>query len=321
MSIISPVDKSTHLIDAYYYSPHHSCVYLVQDGGEYGIIDAGTALSAKYIMSALEELDVDPKAVKYILPTHVHLDHAGGVGVLCKSLPNAQVYVHPLGHRHLLDPERLAKASVVIYGEKMMKFAVGKTEPTAEDRCHELEDGQELSVGKIKILTQFTPGHAKHHCSFFDQTNGNYFAGDVLGNSYPMMRRAGQHLMFLCSAPVDYDGELWHKSLDLIASVSPKNGCICHYGVLDNPQQAIKDMHKLIDKNDDLAVKFVDIEDDQERRKAVEAMVWELFWDEYDRFNAPMHKQHARSWMVKDVHIATEGVSHWLKQKRASGSN
>ena len=316
MSIINKLDNNTHMIDAYYAYPGHSCVYLVGDEDEYALIDCGTALSGKYIMGALENLNIDPGQIKYILPTHVHLDHAGGAGVLCQTLPNAQVYVHPRGHRHLINPERLVSGSVIIYGEDMMKFAVGDTIPVPEDRCHELEDGQELSVGKLKILTQFTPGHAKHHCGFFEEKNGNYYSGDVLGNSYPFMDSKNRHLMFLCSAPVDYNGGDWHDSLNKISALSPKRACLCHCGALNNPGQAIEDMHRLIDKNDALAVKLVDIDDDGERRKAVEEMVWGLFWDEFEERETPMNREHAKSWMKKDVHISTEGIDHWLKTKR-----
>ena len=318
MSIISTVDKSTHIIDAFYGSPYHSCVYLLEDSGEYALIDCGTALSSIYIMSGLNKLGVDPKAVKYILPTHVHLDHAGGAGVLSKELPNAKVYVHPYGHRHLLDPSKLQKASKVIYGEYMMKFAVGETLPVAADKCFALEDNMELPLGNNKILAHFTPGHAKHHSSFFDQKNGNYFGGDVLGNSYGFMNSGNKSLMFLCSAPIDYNGEDWHNSLKGVTALAPKRTCLCHYGVVENPQQAIDDMHRLIDKNDRLAMELLSIENDDERRKAIEEMIWGLFFDELDAYKAPVHKEHARKWMVKDVHISTEGISHWLKVERSN---
>lgn len=303
------------MIDAYYSAPGHSAVYLVGDGGEYALIDCGTAFAGIYIMGAIANLGIDPAAVKYILPTHVHLDHAGGAGVLCESLPEAQVYVHPRGHQHLIDPTRLIKGSVVIYGEDMMEYAVGPTKPVPAERCHELADGQEIKVGNLTIVTQFTPGHAKHHCGFYETTNGNYYGGDVLGNSYEMMDVAKEHLMFLCSAPVDYDGAVWHDSLNKISTLKPKRSCLCHYGVLDNPQQAIDDMHRLIDKNDEQAMKLLSIKDDQERRAAVETMIWGLFWDEFDARKVPMRKEHARDWMTKDVHISTEGIDNWLKVK------
>ncbi len=316
MSNITPIDNNTYAIDAYYGYPLHACVYLVEDNGEYALIDCGTAKSEIYIMGALAKLGVDPQAVKYILPTHVHLDHAGGTGVLSKRLPNAKVYVHPYGHRHLIDPTKLNAASLVIYGEYMMNFAVGKTQPVAADICYELEDNQELSLGNNKLLVQFTPGHAKHHCSFFDPKSGNYFGGDVLGNSYESMRSDDKSLMFLCSAPIDYNGEDWHNSLDKIASLSPKRVCLCHYGAINNPQSAFEDMHRLIDKNDRLAMDLLDIEDDAARRKAIEQMIWGLFWDEFATRKSPMHKEHAEKWMEKDVYISTEGIAHWLKNLR-----
>ena len=315
MALIEKLDENTYGIDSFYGSPLHSCVYLVGDSGEYALIDCGTALSAVYILCALERLNIDPKAVKYILPTHVHLDHAGGAGVLCKDMSEAKVYVHPRGHRHLIDPTRLVQGSVVIYGEHMMKFAVGDTQPVPEERCLALEDGQVLEVGKLNLLTQFTPGHAKHHCGFFEEKNSNYFTGDVLGNSYEMMTRNGKSLMFLCSAPVDYDGDEWKNSLDKIISLKPKRAGLCHYGVIDNVQQAVDDLKRIIDKNDSLAMKLLSIGDDADRRKAVEEMVWGLFWDEFEAYGSPMTREQAEKWMRKDVHISTEGMANWLKNR------
>ena len=318
MSEITIIDSNTHCIDAFYAYPHRGCVYLIHNNGEYALVDSGTAMSAIYIMYALHKLNVDPQAVKYILPTHVHLDHAGGAGVLCKELPNATVYVHPHGHKHLINPTKLVQGSKVIYGEKMMKYTIGETLPVPAQRCKEAEDKMELPLGNIKLMLHFTPGHANHHYGVFDANSGNYFGGDVLGNSYRIMDKDDKHLMFLCSAPVQYNSAAWHKSLDEISAISPKLGCICHYGVIDNLQQGIEDMHRLLDKNDKLAMPLLEIKEDDKRREGVEELIWELFWDEFASHKTPMERKHAYEWMKKDVHISTEGVSHWLKQKLKS---
>lgn len=315
MSDIKVIDSNTYCIDAFYVYPGRSCVYLIHSDGEYALVDCGTAMSEVYIMDALERLKVDPGAVKYILPTHVHLDHAGGAGILAKKLVNAKIYIHPRGYRHLIEPEKLIKGSVIIYGERMMKLGIGDTQPLAKEKAVEAEDRQELQLGNTRLMLHFTPGHANHHYGVYDIHNGNYFGGDVLGNSYAIMNKNNKHLMFLCSAPVQYDAAQWHKSLDEISAINPKRGCICHYGVIENLPQAIDDMHRLLDKNNNLAEKFLSIKEDSKRRSAVEELVWGLFWDEFDAVGSPMIKSHAREWMIKDVHISVEGVSHWLKQK------
>jgi len=305
------ITPNIYLIDAFYAYPYRGAVFLVKDDDEVALIDTGTAMSPVYIMAALKQLNIAASQVRYLLTTHVHLDHAGGAGPLTKQLPNAQVYVHPSGLRHLVDPTKLIAGGTGIYGEEMMATAIGDVVPIPAERGVAAKDGQELPLGSKHLRIVFSPGHASHHYSIWDENSGCYFAGDVAGNSYPMMNNDGKHLMFLCSAPVQYDPPAWHKSLTDMAALKPTKLCLCHYGILDNVTQAIDDMHRLIDEVGEEVLKF---KSEENNYPLIEKVVWNSFWREFDRLSSPMERLHAELWMKQDVHIATAGLVHWLSQ-------
>ena len=312
MSHIVEINPHTYLIDAFYYAyPGRGCVYLVKYDDEAALIDTGTGMSVVYIMDALQKLGVAPEGVRYVLPTHVHLDHAGGAGALALRLPNARVYVHPRGLRHLIDPVKLVAGSRAIYGENMMAKAIGEVVPVPQEKGFEAVDNMELPLANKSIKLLFSPGHAHHHYSVWDPNSGCYFAGDVGGNSYRDMDKDGKHLMFLCSAPVQYDPEAWHSSLDAISQLDPKKMCICHYGVLDNVRQALTDMHRLLDEVNKEALKCKSAMD---KYHSLEKIMWDSFWREYDTLSPPMERLHAELWMKKDVHISTAGLENWISR-------
>ena len=315
MSQIETVRKDIYCIDAFYGAPRHGAVYVVRDQNEVAIIDTGTALSTIYVMDALQRLDIHPQQVRYILPTHVHLDHAGGAAPLSRQLPQATVIVHPFGLKHLIEPTKLIQGSLGVYGKEMMEKTIGEIEPLAADRGKEAEDGMRLALGKRHLQLLFSPGHAKHHYSVWDEASGCYFAGDIAGNSYREMDKDGKHLMFLCSAPTQYDPDAWRASLDQIAAINPQLICLCHYGVLNHVDQAIADMQRLIEDNNREVMQCP-----TNTKAEVEKAVWRMFWQEYERLEAPMARQHAQEWMVKDVYIATGGLFHWRAKQEQDSS-
>ena len=310
MNHILEINPHTHLIDAFYYAyPGRGCVYVVRYDDEAALIDTGTAMSVVYILDALKKLNIAPSTVRYLLPTHAHLDHAGGAGALAVRLPNARVYMHPRGLRHLIDPTKLVAGSKEVYGASMMAKAIGEVVPLPPARGYEAMDLMELPLGRRSLRLLFSPGHASHHYSVWDPQSGCYFAGDVAGNSYRVMDGDGRHLMFLCSAPVQYDPAAWHRSLDAMSELKPSRLCICHYGSLDNVVQAIADMHRLLDQVNEAALKCSSAPD---KYHALERVVWSAFWREYALLAPPMERAHAELWMKKDVHISTAGLVNWL---------
>ena len=105
--------------------------------------------------------------------THIHLDHAGGVGDVARAFPTATVYVHEKGARHLADPTRLVDSAARVYGP-LLDSLYGRLDPTPAERIHVLDDGEEIRVGPDRVLvTVDSPGHAKHHLGLHDSASGD----------------------------------------------------------------------------------------------------------------------------------------------------
>lgn len=179
------------------------------------IVDPGPASSVDTLLDNLEE---EPQA---LLLTHIHLDHAGAAGVLCRKFPALKVYVHVRGARHLADPSRLLASAERLYGDQM-DYLWGEFAPVPEERIVALEGGERIEGG---FHVEYTPGHASHHVSYFDEVTGDAFVGDVCGVRLP----PHQYVM-PPTPPPDIDVEAWLRSIDVVASHRPRALCLTHFG-------------------------------------------------------------------------------------------
>src|SRR3954447_26230989 len=125
--------------------------YLIE-GREPILVETGSQSSVDSLLAALAELNVAPTDLAGIAVTHIHLDHAGGVGDVARAFPNATIYVHEKGARHLADPTPLIHSAARVYGE-LLDSLYGRLEPTPAERLHVLGDGEEISIGPNRVLT------------------------------------------------------------------------------------------------------------------------------------------------------------------------
>src|SRR3954469_24155380 len=149
------------------------------------LVETGSQSSVPVLLEALAAHGVDGNDLAGIAVTHIPLDHAGGVGDVARAFPNATVYVHEKGARHLVDPERLVSSAAMVYGD-LLDSLYGRLDPTPAERVHVLEDGEELRVSANRTLTTVdSPGHAKHHLALHDSESGIMFVGDAVGVRLP----------------------------------------------------------------------------------------------------------------------------------------
>ncbi|MST34810.1 MBL fold metallo-hydrolase, partial [Acidimicrobiaceae bacterium USS-CC1] len=172
------------------------------------LVETGSQSSVPATLAALEALGVGPADLAGIAVTHIHLDHAGGVGDLARVFPRATIYVHQKGARHLADPARLVASAATVYGD-LLDTLYGRLDPTPQERIHVLEDGEEVVIGPGRALTTIdSPGHAKHHLALHDSESGLLFAGDAVGVRLP---DAG--VLWPATPPADFDLELACRSI------------------------------------------------------------------------------------------------------------
>lgn len=198
------------------------------EGPEPVLVETGSQTSVPVVLEALSALGVGPQDLAGIVVTHIHLDHAGGVGDVARAFPNATVYVHPVGARHLVDPSRLVASAGRVYGDALDSL-YGRLDPTPVERVRALDDGEEIRIGPGRSLTVVhSPGHASHHLALHDSGTGVLFAGDAAGVRLPdvgVLRPA--------TPPPDFDLDLAIRSLHSFAARRPSALALAHFGVLE----------------------------------------------------------------------------------------
>ncbi len=194
------------------------------------LVETGSQSSVPVLLDALGRVGIGASDLASVVVTHIHLDHAGGVGDVARAFPSATVYVHPKGARHLADPQRLVSSAGRVYGP-LLDSLYGRLEPTAPERIHVLEDGEQIRVGPGRTLTAIdSPGHAKHHLGLHDSVTGILFAGDAVGVRLPdvgVLRPA--------TPPPDFDLDQALHSLARFAQRRPTAIALAHYGLLPDP--------------------------------------------------------------------------------------
>ena len=203
--------------------------YLVE-GPAPVLVETGSQSSVPALLAALAEQGVDAEDLAGVAVTHIHLDHAGGVGDVARAFPRATVYVHGKGARHLADPSRLVASAAMVYGD-LLDSLYGRLDPTPADRIHVLEDGEDIAIGGGRRLTTVdSPGHAKHHLALHDSDSGILFAGDAVGVRLP---DAG--VLRPSTPPPDFDLDQALTSLRRFAERRPSGVALAHYGLVPDP--------------------------------------------------------------------------------------
>ncbi|RMG36184.1 MAG: MBL fold metallo-hydrolase [Gammaproteobacteria bacterium] len=226
--------QDTRLVDCRLYRPALAACYLVRDGDELALIDCGTRHSLPQILEAIAAMGGSPEQVRWIIPTHVHLDHAGGAGVLMQHCPHATLVTHPRGVPHMIDPSRLQAGATAVYGEAAFARDFGQLEPISEERCIAAEDGQAFALGGRELRFYHTPGHANHHGCILDSASGWLFTGDTFGLGYRELAIPSPYIV-ATTTPVAFDPEAWQHSLDRLLALEPSAVCLTHYGKYEDP--------------------------------------------------------------------------------------
>ena len=222
-------DSGISAIDTGYVRAMLAASHLIVDSGRAAFVDTGTTLSVPTLLAALSAKGLEPGDVDWVITTHVHLDHAGGAGLLMQSLPNARCVVHPRGARHLVDPARLVEGSIAVYGAGPFRSMYGDIVPIDAARVHAPADGERLALGKRSLEFLHTPGHAAHHFCVVDDASGGIFTGDAFGVSYREFDVDGHAFVMPTTTPVQFDPDAMLASIDRLLARRPPALYLTHY--------------------------------------------------------------------------------------------
>ncbi len=311
-------EHGIHAIDSGYYRPDLDAIHFIVDGGEVAVIDTGTNHSVARIVAALDELGCAPEAVRHVLLTHVHLDHAAGAGSLMQRLPNARLAVHARGARHLSDPRKLWDATVAVYGEAHVMNAYGALAPVPPERIEVVPDLAVLDLGRRQIQVLDTPGHARHHVVYHDSASGHVFCGDIFGLSYRELDRDGQAFIIPTSSPSQFDPQEAHQSIDRILALAPEAVYLTHFAQVRTVPRLGAQLHRMLDAYAALAERCRDTGD--ARYSLLHEGMKAIVLNEAHRAGWQRHdEQRLLDVLGLDIELNAQGLVSWLEATTPAG--
>ncbi len=310
-------DHQITCIDTEYQRHGLAACYLIQSGEEAAFIDTGTSHSVPYLLSVLESKGIDPSQVRYVIPTHVHLDHAGGAGKLMQALPEASLVIHPYGARHMIDPSKLIAGAQAVYGEAAFEASFGTLIPVAENRVIEAPDGLRIALGDRELLCLDTPGHARHHICIYDERSRGIFCGDTFGLSYREFDTERGAYLLPTTTPIQLDPDAWNQTLDRLLALNPERFFLTHYG-------EVTEVARLADQLRSSLGVFIKMALDSQAAPGAERVAelreriaqWSL--DEIKAHGCQLSDQEITDLLAMDVELDAQGLEVWLARRESA---
>ena len=286
-----------------------AAAYLMQHAGKAAFIESGTTHAVPSFMHALKQHRLTPEDVLYVMPTHVHLDHAGGAGRLMELCPNAKLVIHPRGAFHMKDPSKLLAGAEGVYGKERVAETYGELVPVDEDRIIEAEDNYLLDFNGRELLFMDTPGHAKHHYCIYDKVSNGIFSGDTFGLSYREFDTEDDILIFPTTTPVQFDPHALKASIERIASLNPERIFLTHYGMIQDVQPCVKRLHDLIDALVSIARQY---QHSSNRTKEISRDMLKCFKGAAQQTGTELPEKELEALLAHDIALNTAGLEVWL---------
>lgn len=303
-------------IDTEYARPLQDASHLIVEGGRAAFVDTGTNDSVPLLVDALHQQDLDVADVDYVFLTHIHLDHAGGAGLLMQKLPKAVCVVHPRGIVHMIDPTKLIAGTEAVYGVEETRQMYGDIQPIDESRCVAPDDEQWFDLNGRQMQTLYTEGHALHHYCLNDPASRGVFTGDSFGISYRELDTAAGEFIFPTSTPTHFDPDAARVSVDRIMGCNPEQLYLTHYSRVRNLDRLAAAMHAGIDAYVEMALANKEADDPQAGIQ--------LAMSDYLQSGARAHGYQGNDDALQaileiDIRLNTQGLVSWLQRLKKQG--
>ncbi len=304
-------DEAVLAVDMHYIQERLAASHLLIRNSEVAIVDCGTSYSTRHILAAIQALDLDVRDVRYLILTHIHLDHAGGAGQLMAELPDAKLIVHPRGSRHMADPSKLWAGATSIYGDAAMKELYGSMIPIDASRIVETSDEDIFDLGQTRLQFLHTPGHAKHHHSIWEPATGAVFTGDTFGLAYPRYDTDHGPFIFPTTSPVHFDPEAMKASVRRFMALQPNAAFLGHYGRIRDVQRLGPVLIERIDRHVEVARRSEHL-DAEEQLAAIKKDLWSDLFKLLQEHGVLIERTLSLDWWETDIELNAQGLQHWL---------
>jgi glyoxylase-like metal-dependent hydrolase (beta-lactamase superfamily II) len=244
---VTTLDDGILAIDTEYLRPLQDASHLIIESGRGAFVDTGTNTSVPLLLDGLRQQNLDVGDVDFVFLTHIHLDHAGGAGLLMQHLPNARCVIHPRGAPHMVNPERLIAGTIGVYGEERTREMYGDIVPIDESRVLVAGDEDWFDLNGRSLQALHTEGHARHHYVLNDPASRGVFTGDSFGISYRECDTVNGEFIYPTTTPASFDPDEAHKSVDRIMGCNPEQLYLTHYSRVRDLDRLAADMHTGID--------------------------------------------------------------------------
>lgn len=313
----SSVVHGIHTVDTGFHRPSFDAAYLLVERGRAAFVDCGLNSSVPRLMAALGEAGLQPEDVDWLILTHVHLDHAGGAGLLLSKLPNAQLVVHPRGAPHMIDPSRLIAGASAVYGADEVARTYGELMPVPAGRVVEANDGHVVDLAGRRLLCLDAPGHARHHIVIFDEASRCFFTGDTFGLSYRELDSAAGPFILPTTTPVQFEPEALKHSIQRMLAHQPQAMYLTHYGRVGPPDRLALALVEQVDAMVDLAERHSALSP-AERHPAICSGLRALYCDRARQHGCSLDADSVAAVLAMDIELNAQGLGVWLDRRAAA---
>lgn len=313
-SALIDLGEGVYAIDTGFQRPGFDAAYLMVDGAQAAFIDTGTNHSVPRLLGALDAVGLKPEQVAWVIPTHVHLDHAGGVGLLMSQLPQARLLVHPRGARHLIDPTALYQGALAVYGQEEMDRSYGQLLGVPAERVQESRDQLELQLGGRTLRLIDTPGHAKHHHCIWDERTQAWFTGDTFGLSYREFDTDRGAWLFPTSTPVQFEPQRLRESIEQMLAARPQAMYLTHFSRVTQVDALGAHVLDLLERTVALAqaLQAQHAHDPAQRHQALKGALTQLYLEDLAQHGCSLDESQTLSLLALDIELNAQGIAVWL---------
>lgn len=314
-----PLPDDVWAIDTGFERPQFDAAYLLVSNGRAAFIDTGHNDAVPRLLAALEALGLSRDAVDWVIPTHVHLDHAGGVGLLVSQLPQARVLSHPRGARHLVDPSALLAGARAVYGHDVVARTYGELVPVPAERMVHSHDDMVLAWAGRELRLIDTPGHARHHHAVWDDRSRGWFTGDTFGIAYPEFTGPDGPFIFVSCTPVQFDPPAMRASIERMLAARPDCVYPTHFNRQEHPAALASQLFEQLAQieREAPALQRDTAPGSPERHAGLRRLMTDVLLGAARRAGSPLTDEDARALLSLDIELNAQGMGVWLDKPAA----